>query len=191
MPWTASTQTRPPTGASNSPSPRRIGGGTPRPVSSRHHIDEALVGRAVRDALVCAGLAKRATCHTFRHSFATHSLEAAYDIRKVQELLWNIDVKTTMIYTRSSTAARRAFEAPGVAYERGRYADPHKTPRRERSPDGARWCSAGQAPITLDRAGMLSDPEPVFEVLCGSVQSLLDRRRSQHDRAYFHRGSGV
>ena len=51
----------------------------------------------MRDALVCAGLAKWATCHTFRHSLATPSLEAGYDIRTVQELLGNIDVKTTMI----------------------------------------------------------------------------------------------
>jgi site-specific recombinase XerD len=52
-----------------------------------------------RRAVAKAGLTKRATCHTFRHSFATHSLEGAYDIRTVQELLGHSDVKTTMIYT--------------------------------------------------------------------------------------------
>jgi integron integrase len=65
----------------------------------RHHIDESLVQKAVRTAVTKAGLTKRATCHTFRHSFATHLLKGGYDIRTVQELLGHKDVKTTMIYT--------------------------------------------------------------------------------------------
>lgn len=65
----------------------------------RHHTDESLVQRAVRDAVAMAGLTKRATCHTFRHAFATHLLEGGHDIRTVQELLGHRDLKTTMIYT--------------------------------------------------------------------------------------------
>ncbi len=65
----------------------------------RHHIDESLVQKAVKNAVAKVGLTKRATCHTFRHSFATHLLEGGYDIRTVQELLGHKDVSTTMIYT--------------------------------------------------------------------------------------------
>jgi len=65
----------------------------------RHHLDESVVQRAVKRALQHAGIAKHASCHTFRHSFATHLLDAGYDIRTVQELLGHRDVATTMIYT--------------------------------------------------------------------------------------------
>jgi integrase len=65
----------------------------------RHHINENLVQKAVKDGAERAGIARRVSCHTLRHSFATHLLEARYDIRTVQELLGHADVSTTMIYT--------------------------------------------------------------------------------------------
>jgi len=78
----------------------------------RHHISESSLQKAVKQAGRLAGINKRVTCHTFRHSFATHLLESGYDIRTVQELLGHKDVKTTMIYTHVLQRGGLAVRSP-------------------------------------------------------------------------------
>ena len=81
-------------------------------VVRRHHVHPDTLGRALKRAAQAAGLVKPVSCHTLRHSFATHLLERGYDIRTVQELLGHSDVSTTMIYTHVMNKGARAVRSP-------------------------------------------------------------------------------
>jgi len=101
----------------------------------RHHLHESVIQKAIKQAARDAGLTKRTSCHTLRHSFATHLLMAGYDIRTIQELLGHKDVKTTMIYTHvlNKSGGRGIVSPADTIQNQGNHEQSRPTTLRDRT----------------------------------------------------------
>jgi len=113
----------------------------------RHHLHESVLQRAFKEARLRAGIAKPASCHTLRHSFATHVLADGYDIRTVQEVLGHKDVQTTMLYTHVLTRGGKAVRSPADRFAPN---NPSELWTRQYTDNG---CSVGGGPEVSASAG--------------------------------------